>query len=103
MNGFYAWEGMFSSKENTSDAVITGISLYAEKEYDRICEMYDLYRSAKVHGDNFKLKEGETLESIKEETLNIAIICLKKLLEDPELLKYKPSNRVKKLKEKYNI
>jgi len=97
MNGFYAWEGMFTSKSDTSNSVIKSLALYTGKSEKRINELYDKFRSHKSHGKAFKKDNKVNSFEIKNEVLDIAITSLKRLLQDSELIDLKPSKRVKKL------
>lgn len=97
MSGFYAWESMFTSREDTTASVVKAVSIYSGSDENRVDDLYDRFRCRKAHGDAFKIHSDETLDSIRSEVIEIAVTCVKKLFEDDKLKNLKASNRVKKL------
>ncbi len=62
----------------------------------RLKKLYGL-RSDIVHGKSSKLMEQEDIEDLRSEVIQIGLNCLKKILEDSDLLNMSPSDRVKKI------
>ncbi|OQP62774.1 hypothetical protein A3860_26020 [Niastella vici] len=105
LDAFIAWEGIFSSKFETTFQVTGAIAKFLEENpakrqafFKRLQHLYSL-RSFIAHGEPREHKEtkGENIHDIRNEVIAIAVNCLKKLLQTPELLKLRPKERVKTL------
>lgn len=101
VDGVIAWESMFSEAFETTFKVTGSISKYmnnTEEErisgFKRLKDLYDL-RSKLVHGGKSKLLKSENIEDIRSEVIEIGLICLEKLIQDPKLLPLSPEERVK--------
>ena len=104
LDTFIAWETMFSSKTSTTNSVVKSIkSILNRCNYDisnsRLSTLYGL-RSNIVHGNHKKHKllnvdnPIQEIENIKKEVIEIALIVLKELIRDKNLLRKTPPERV---------
>ncbi|MBU2920199.1 hypothetical protein KO504_02515 [Winogradskyella psychrotolerans] len=107
LDTFIAWETMFSSKTSTTNSVVKSIKSILDRcNYDisnsRLSKLYDL-RSNIVHGNHKKHKllnvdnPIKEIENIKKEVIEIALIVLKELIRDKNLLNKTPPERVELL------
>lgn len=99
-----AWESMFGGKSETTFKVTASIAKFLYPEYERekkISRLKKLYglRSEIIHGSKSKniLLKTENIENIRKEVIEIGILCLKKLLQNKDLLKLTPEKRVEKI------
>ena len=101
VDAIIAWESIFSSRTDTTRHVTNSIARFLKQENERapfLRKLKNFYglRSDLVHGRKNELSK-EDREQIRSETIRIGLECLKKLISEPDLLKLKPEERVKKI------
>lgn len=107
LDTFIAWETMFSSKISTTNSVVKSIKAMLDRSgyaisNSRLNLLYSL-RSNIVHGNHKKHKlidvdnTIQKIEDIKKEVIEIALIVLKELIKDKDLLSKVPYERVESL------
>lgn len=100
MDAVIAWEGIFSERFETTFKVTGCMTRYlkppAERKdfLSRLKDLYDL-RSSLVHGGSSKLLKQEKIEDIRAEVIRIGLDCIKKLINDKDLLTLSPSDRIR--------
>ncbi|MDD9950495.1 MAG: HEPN domain-containing protein, partial [Zetaproteobacteria bacterium] len=114
IDGFIAWEGMFSSQSNITQSVCHSIHKLTttnaeqqdkEQKPQRLKKLYHL-RSTLVHGSSPQKilktlandRNTYCIEDAYQEVIKVALECLKKLLQDKDLLELSPEERCNKLK-----
>ncbi len=100
LDALIAWEGIFSGRSETTFQIASSISKYIdienytkEKLFARIKKLYGL-RSAIVHGATPKIPiDNET----RSEVIKIGLSCIKKILDNQQLISLSPEERVKQV------
>jgi len=102
IDGFIAWEGMFSGTPETTFKIVGSICKYLyepgerDKRFKELTKIYNK-RNEIVHGNSSGGGSLGSPSEVHDKVLSIAIKCIRKLLVDDDLLPLKPSERVKKI------
>ncbi len=98
-NALFSLEGFFNTKEESSKSFVKSISKYLGESEEYFYNIYDV-RSKVAHGTNLNLSKivnVNTKEEFLDELIRIELKLLLKIIKDEELIKLKPSKRIKSI------